>query len=358
MDRLLETSLTFLTLLTELVILFVGVSFAVTLLTRWIGLDRVGEWMGGGPILGALKGMALGFLTPFCTYSAIPMLVGLRRANVRISASVGFLLAAPILDPLLFAAFAVLFSVEMALAYTAITFVGVLAVAVLADVTGVSEFRPLEAFGEVEGAGCATEPVAAESVPTETASAKLVATEKTSTREDSPEEVSTKETGEGAACGISGKELSTPGCEPEDSSEWEGWREESKSAFWEGVELTRSMVWHIVGAVAIAALVMGYLPDGLLLEVAGPGQPFAIPAAALVGVPFYISVEALAPVGAALASKGMGLGAVFALTVAGAGVNIPEFALLAKIITRRGMIALVGAVFTVAVVGGYVMEVL
>lgn len=103
---------------------------------------------------------------------------------------------------------------------------------------------------------------------------------------------------------------------------------------------------------------MGYLPDGLLLEGAGPGRPFAIPAAALVDVPLFISVEALAPVGAALASKGMSIGAVFALTVTGAGVNIPEFVLLAKIIPKRGMGALIGAVFTLAVVGGSAMNVL
>lgn len=323
MDRLIDTSLTFLTLLTELVVLFIGVSFAITLLTRWIGRGRVGQWMGGGPVVGALKGMALGFLTPFCTYSAIPMLVGLRRANVRVSGTVGFLLSAPILDPLLFAAFVLLFSLEMALAYTAITFVGVLAVAVATDVTGVREFRPLEALGEVDGAACAIDQ-------------------------------DTSDNGaEGLACGISASS-----CESAESSEWDGWRNESRGALREGISLTRSMIWHIVGAVAIAALVMGYLPDGLLLEVAGPGRPFAIPAAALVGVPFYISVESLAPVGAALAAKGMSIGAVFALTVAGAGVNIPEFALLAKIITKRGMVALIGAVFTVAVVGGYVMNVL
>jgi uncharacterized membrane protein YraQ (UPF0718 family) len=118
------------------------------------------------------------------------------------------------------------------------------------------------------------------------------------------------------------------------------------------------MAWHIVGAVAIAALVMGYLPEDLLLSVAGPERWYAIPAAAMVGMPFYVSVEALAPVGAALASKGMSVGAVFALTIAGAGVNVPEFALLSKLLTRRGLLALVSAVFAVAVAGSFAMQAL
>lgn len=308
MDRLIETLVTFATLLSELVVLFLGVSFAVTLLTRWIGLRRVGNWMGGSSLLGALKGIALGFATPFCTYSAIPMLVGLRQAGVRVSATVGFLLAAPVLDPLLFAAFAVLFSPTMAVTYSVVTFAGVLAVAVAADTTGIDEFRPLEIMGAA--------------------------------RRD-------------ASCDGGGES-----CAPTEGTGWDGWRPEARDAWREAVGLTRSMAWHIVIAVGIAALVMGYLPENLLLNVAGPDRRFAIPTAAMVGVPFYVSVEALAPIGAALASKGMSVGAVFAMTIAGAGVNVPEFALLSKILTRRGIVALVGAVFTVAVAGGYVMQVL
>lgn len=321
MDSLVDTLVTFATLLTELVVLFLGVSFVVTLLTRWVGLDRVGEWMGGGLLFSALKGIALGFATPFCTYSAIPVLVGLRQAGVRVSAAVGFLLAAPVLDPLLFAAFAVLFSPSMALTYSVVTLVGVLGVAVVADAAELDEFRSLEAMTTAgEESSCSTDP--------------------------------------GGADTRMGNGESAAECGPADGQAWNGWRAEAKEAWREAVRLTRSMAWHIVGAVAIAALVMGYLPEDLLLSAAGPDRWFAIPAAAIVGVPFYVSVEALAPVGAALASKGMSVGAVFALTIAGAGVNVPEFALLTKIISRRGIVALVGAVFAVAVAGGYVMQIL
>lgn len=334
MERLLDTATTFLTLLTELVVLFLLVSFAVTLLTRWIGLDRVGRWMGGGSLLGALKGIGLGFATPFCTYSAIPMLVGLRQAKVRISTTVGFLLAAPILDPLLFAAFAVLFSPAMALSYTAITFAGVLAVALLADASGMDEFRSIEAVHVAQSESAAA--------CTSTSVKKCGSTEHSAP--------------DGPACGLAGADH--PGATPSEDPAWQGWHRETRKAGHAAIELTCGMAGHIVGAVLVAALVIGYVPEGLLLNVAGPERLFAIPAAALIGVPFYISVEALAPVGAALAAKGMSVGAVFALTVAGAGVNIPEFALLSKIMTTRGMVALVGAVFGVAVLGGYLMQML
>lgn len=143
MDRLVSTLITFATFLSELVVLFLAVSFAITLLTRWVGLKRVSRWMGGGPLRSALKGIALGFATPFCTYSAIPMLVGLRQAGVRTAGTIGFLLAAPVLDPLLFAAFAVLFSPWMAVTYSLVAFTGVLTVSLVADAANLAVFRPL-----------------------------------------------------------------------------------------------------------------------------------------------------------------------------------------------------------------------
>jgi uncharacterized membrane protein YraQ (UPF0718 family) len=325
--------------------------------------------MGGGPLLSALKGIILGFVTPFCTYSAIPMLVGLRQAGVRVAGAVGFLLAAPVLDPLLFAAFAVLFSPWMATTYSGVAFVGVLSVSLLADWTDLDEFRPINAAtsGTARKTSCTTSSSDSSSNSAENAVAGKICSTSFPVPAGPPASV-----GEGAA----GEEIVDQACDakPDGASDearstdstsgplegegWRGWRAESKDAWQEAVALTRGMAWHIVGAVAIAALVMGYLPEDVLLKVAGPDRWYAIPAAALVGVPFYVSVEALAPVGAALASKGMSVGAVFALTIAGAGVNVPEFALLDKLLTRRGLVGLVGAVFTVAVAGGFVMEVL
>ena len=287
-----------------------------------------------------------------------------RQDGVRLSTTVGFLLAAPVLDPLLFAAFAVLFSAAMAISYSLITFAGVLAVAVLAGAARTNVFRSLGKLSEdVAEASCSTAlEVPSEQGPEEpvSAGAESISSEPTS---------STRASSTGPDCEPAGSGASEATCrpalladDPVDSSGgeagWRGWRSEAQRAWQEAVDLTRGMAWHIVGAVAIAALVMGYLPEDLLLSVADPERWYAIPAAAMVGMPFYVSVEALAPVGAALASKGMSVGAVFALTIAGAGVNVPEFALLSKLLTRRGLLALVSAVFAVAVAGSFAMQAL
>ncbi|MYJ80621.1 MAG: ArsR family transcriptional regulator [Acidimicrobiaceae bacterium] len=70
-------------LIAEMVALLLAVTFGVTLLQRRLGDATIRRWMGGPPKRAALKGRAVGFITPFCTYSAIPVLVGMRQAGVR-----------------------------------------------------------------------------------------------------------------------------------------------------------------------------------------------------------------------------------------------------------------------------------
>ena len=109
-------------LVAELVVLFVGVTLGVELLQRRLGADRLRAWMGGTSVVAALKGIVVGFITPFCTYSAVPLLIGLRRAGGPAAGYVAFIVAAPVLDPVLFGALVIIVGLDVALAYLAIAF--------------------------------------------------------------------------------------------------------------------------------------------------------------------------------------------------------------------------------------------
>lgn len=54
----------------------------------------------------------------------------------------------------------------------------------------------------------------------------------------------------------------------------------------------------------------------------------------------------------------MGVGTVLALVVSGAGASIPEIVILGSIFKRRLIFAFVLTVFMVAVVAGYVVDIL
>ncbi|MYK75487.1 MAG: permease, partial [Acidimicrobiaceae bacterium] len=84
--------------------------------------------------------------------------------------------------------------------------------------------------------------------------------------------------------------------------------------------------------------------------------PLAVPAAAAAGVPLYFGTELFIPIGDALHAKGVGTGSIVALVIAGAGANIPEFALLTKIARGRVVAAFFAYVFVVATAAGLLTD--
>jgi len=143
-------------LLLELTVLFFSVAFLVQLLQRRIGNDRLRTWMGGKPLIAALKGIAIGFVTPFCTYSAVPMLVGMRQAGVSPAGYVAFIMAAPVLDPVLFGALVIIVGLKAAIVYLLVAFIAALSLALLANSIDISaQLKPIHMNTTAEG--CASE---------------------------------------------------------------------------------------------------------------------------------------------------------------------------------------------------------
>jgi len=80
----------FLALLGGTLVLFGVLSAAMTVLTRWIGAERLRRWVGGNPVTAPVKGLVFGVLTPFCSWSTIPVLMSLLSSRVRTSAVAAF----------------------------------------------------------------------------------------------------------------------------------------------------------------------------------------------------------------------------------------------------------------------------
>ena len=88
----------FVFVLTELTVLFLGVSTLVGLAFEYLSDDTLRRWLSRKGWLGYFLGAALGAVTPFCSCSTIPMTVGLLRAGVPFGATMSFLLASPLLE--------------------------------------------------------------------------------------------------------------------------------------------------------------------------------------------------------------------------------------------------------------------
>ncbi len=291
-------------LLAELIALFFSVAFLVQLGQRRMGQERLRAWMGGRPVVAALKGIAVGFITPFCTYSALPLLVGLRRARVTPAGYVAFIVAAPVLDPVLFGALVVIVGFTAAGIYAAVAFSAALTLALAAERYGIEHHLcPIDALVVPVGGG-------------------------------------------------SDAALSPSSCAPESEAPWAGARIEIHSAVRSATALLRSMIVLLLVGVSIGLAIEAFVPADSVAGITGRFDMFAIPVAAALGTPLYFNTELFVPIADSLETAGVGIGAIVALTIAGAGANVPEFILLSRLASRRVISMFIGYVFTVAVIGG------
>lgn len=323
-------------LLAEMVALLLGVTFLISLMRRRLGDETIQRWMGGPPHRAALKGIALGAVTPFCTYSAIPVLLGMRQAGVRPAGYTAFLFAAPVVDPILVGALAIIIGPTGAAVYTVAAFAAAFTLALIVDAIDITpHLKPIPALAQASSPAPAA---IAEPVPAlATATAGAVET---------------------VAEAPTGSPTPPPPCSSSsvDPEPWRGWRAEAPEAWRRALVLLRGMAWLVVIGVVVGLGISLAVPTDSLAGIAGSQSPLAVPIAAAVGVPFYVGTELFIPIGDALRTSGVGVGAIVALTIAGAGANLPEFALLTKLARGRLVAAFFGYVFFVAVLGGLVTD--
>ena len=131
-----------------------------------------------------------------------------------------------------------------------------------------------------------------------------------------------------------------------------------KAAFAGAWGSLRPIMGYLLIGVALGAGIYGYMPQNFVMKIAGPDNPFAIPVAAVLGIPLYIRAETAIPIGLALMGKGMSIGAVIALIIGGAGMAIPEMTMLASIFKNRLVAMIVLVIFLTAVVSGYLFNIL
>jgi len=110
--------------------------------------------------------------------------------------------------------------------------------------------------------------------------------------------------------------------------------------------------WLILIGVGIGLLIEAAVSPETAADLTGRAGWGAIPFAALVGTPLYFSTELFVPIADSLRSVGVASGPIVALTIAGAGANVPEFVILSRVAKWRVLAVFIAYVFAVAVVGG------
>jgi hypothetical protein len=285
----------------ELIILFIGISFLVGLIREYVPEEKIKSALKGRKYgVGNVFGAAFGALTPFCSCSTIPILVGLLDVGIPFGIAYSFLIASPLLNPVIIFLLLALFGIVPTLIYAAITFSIAVISGILLERAGYARYVKPVTLETTACYDCHAEAQPASSVH----KARLT-----------------------RSLGFA-------------------------------VSLFRQVVPYLILGAAIGAFIYGFVPEDLIVTIAGPQNPLAIPVAAIIGVPMYIRAETIIPISAVLLEKGMGIGAVMALIIGGAGASIPEVTLLASIFERRLVAAFVITVLGVAVLAGVIFQLL
>ncbi|MDD4588682.1 MAG: permease, partial [Heliobacteriaceae bacterium] len=245
----------FVTISVELIILFVVISFLVGLIQEFIPDEKIRAVLQRPRrIIGNILGAAFGSLTPFCSCSTIPVLVGLLNAGAPFGASMSFLFTSPLLNPIIVGLFLTLFGWKITLIYSVLVFT----LAVFAGMV-------------LERLGFASEVKNLSLVSTRTCCAPAA--------------------GSCCAPAPSGPvmiDLTTIALDDPAAENPPVWRQRVAGAYQKSKVLFLQVFPYLLVGAGIGALIYGFMPQDLLGRVAGPDNFFAVPIAAVIGIPMYI----------------------------------------------------------------------
>ena len=298
-----DSAAMFVRLFVELSLLFLVISYLVALVNQKLPAERIQQLLGARRGRGYLTAAGLGAVTPFCSCSTIPVLIGLLKARAGFGPTMTFLFTSPLLNPIVVALFIPVLGLEFTLWYAALALGASILAGLLLQHFGFERYVRREMILPGTG-GC---------------------------------EAGCDDGGQPACCGEAATREPAP---------WQ-------VAWHESWVLFRSMFPYMVVAMLIGAVVHGFVPADFFARVASADNPAAVPTAALVGIPLYVRVTTLLPLIGPFVAKGVSLGAVVALVIGSGGASLPEMILLKRLFRWPLIVAFLAVIFGMAVTGGY-----
>lgn len=295
----------------ELAILFVSISFVVSIINHKLPATTVQKLLSGNRGYGIA--VSLGAATPFCSCSTLPMTIGLFKARAAFGPTMSFLFTSPLLNPFIVGLFWITFGPAITIIYAG--FVAILAIA--------SGFL-LQKFGfqryiryDIINPRCSSQPSSTDH------------------------------------CGQSSSDNS---CETKTDSKpaeivWGNFTKEVFSQF-------ISFVPYMMLGVAIGAVLHGYVPTSFFEGLSQYSSLWLIPLTAIIGVFLYVRASTMVPIATSLMAKGMSMGAIMSLTIGGAGASLPEMIMMKKMFHWPLLLAFISLVFTTACLTGFAIELL
>ncbi len=278
----------------KVTLLLAVIVFCVAIVRSYITPQKVKKWVAGRTEgVGNVIAAFLGIPTPFCSCSAVPLFIGFIESGVPLGITFSFLIASPLINEVAAAMLFAMFGWQIALIY-------IVSGLIIAIVAGIIIGR-LHLESEVEDFVWK--------------------------------------------------------CKMHDQSEKPmSWRERIAFGISESKSITLTVLPYIVIGIAIGAVIHGYAPADLLVNIAGPGNPLAVPLAVLIGIPLYSNAAGMIPIMQVLTAKGMAMGTALAFMMSVIGLSLPEMVILRKVIKIKLILIFAGILFISFTLTGYLFN--
>ncbi|HED6726357.1 TPA: organoarsenical efflux permease ArsP [Campylobacter coli] len=303
----------FLYLFVELSVLFIGISFLISIINqKYEGIFK--KQLAGDKISSYFKAIFLGALTPFCSCSTIPLLRAFLEAKVKLSVALAYLFTSPLINPIIFSMLFITFGLKLSLTY--VVFLVFLIFIVSFVFSKFKEESFLKHIPKNTKSNIFTQ--------TTHNPSNFIFKQKSccANTQDKPKNIT-----------INYKEL-----------------------FKESLKNYKKLLPYIVVAVFIGAFIHDFIPQEILQKYLSGNEILSIILAAFFGVLLYLRVETIIPIGLILLQMGISQGVIMSFLIAGAGCSLPELVLLKQMFKMKFLLLFIAIILSVAISFGMLIN--
>lgn len=277
----------------KIIILISIIIFLVSIIRSFLPKERVRKILSHkNSFTGNILAALLGIITPFCTCSAIPLFLGFIESGVPIGVTFSFLISSPMINEVALVLLLGMFGWKVALVYI---FSG-LCIAIIAGII-LGKIGAEKWIMEIAHQNKFT-------APTEIVS----------------------------------------------------WQARVQYAKKYTLAILKNIWIYILIGIGVGAVIHGYVPTDFLIKYAGADKWYAVPLAAVIGIPLYSNAAGVIPLVSTLTEKGVAIGTTLAFMMAVTGLSLPEFMILKKVMKTKLILIFAGIVGVGILITGYLFN--
>ena len=272
----------------KIIILLFSISFVMGIINAYFPIERLRQYLATHKLYGLDYFLAalFGGITPFCSYSSVPLFIGFVKGGIPLGVALTFLIASPLVSEVAVAMFLGSFGVKVTLIYVVS---GMLLSMIACFILSRMHLKPY-------------------------LSDWVKATQAQSSAQSQRWEAE-----------------KTPFIKRLPAIPRESWG------------IVRGVLLYILIGIGIGVTMHGYVPEGFFEQYLSAENWWSVPLAVVLAVPMYANAAGIVPTIEVFVVKGIPLGTAIAFMMAIIGLSIPAATMLKKVMTWR----LIGIFFSV-----------